>query len=282
MRIRVFVCMIMISTMLASCGSSKSDTGYDELKEQYEELEEDYQVLVEQYEVLKAEMDLLKFSTNTDIGNDIFGGEPVEDVKKETISGVEFLPVYENASITLSDTAIEMLQKSYDDIEAIYEYKKSDVVYDVGTFFGTRDYAYYKPDGKIKYGLTDVIIGEEAIRLGKFLKRALDYDATNDTLVCLEFCIALEEEYTLSASGSYNSIMIGCKAYNYDGDDSSKKTRSFQSSSDDPIRAMWVNKPLPGKVCVVYQFFSMPVNTKEFIVTNNDYVHIGVNVEEWK
>jgi len=288
MRVRLLVCLIMVCTLLTSCGNSKSDAKYEELKAEYKELLEEYEILEQeqknlesQFDQLVTEKEMMQLMLNAQgNGNKVEKFE--EEKKQEAILGVEFYPVYENASIQLSETAKELLQKSYHEIEAIDEYKGQDVVYDVGTFFGSRDWdIYYMPGGKFKYGLTNVIIGEEAIRLQQYTKKAINYDTTNETLVCLEFCIALEEEYTLKANGN-DYIRVRCNTYNNKGDDSSKKTRSFHSDlTADRNYLILINKPVPGKVCVVYQFFSMPVNTKEFIVFNS-FDHIGVKVEEWK
>lgn len=283
MKFRVLLCTCIIGVILTACGNNESNKDYEELLEEYEALEQEHNDLKRQFEQLVTEKEMMQLMLNAQgNGNEV---EIVEEEKKpETIPGVEFFPVYENASISLSDKAKELLQTSYNDIEAIDEY--SDTIYEVGTIFGSRNFSESMLDyyGDFKYAITNVIVGEEALRLQQFAQKQINYDTTNDMLVCFEVCVALDEEYSLSSSNKYKDLCCSLEVFNDNGDNNSKKTRSFHDRSNmlySPDYYVNINKPKAGKVHVIYQFTSIPMETKEFTVFT-EYDYMKVNVEDWK
>lgn len=283
MKIRILLCTCITGVMLTACGSNENNEDYEELLVEYETLEQEHNDLKRQFEQLVIEKEMMQLMLNTQ--GDENTAEIVEEEKKpETIPGVEFFPVYENASISLSDQAKELLQTNYNDIAAIDEY--SDTIYEVGTIFGSRNFSESMLDyyGDFKYAITNVIVGEEALRLQQFAQKQINYDTTNDMLVCFEVCVALDEEYSLSTSTKYRSLGCSLEVFNDNGDDSSKKTRSFHDRSNmlySPDYYVNINKPKAGKVHVIYQFTSIPMETKEFTVFT-EYDYMKVNVEDWK
>lgn len=282
MKIRVLICACIMGVLLTACGSNENNTEYDELLEEYETLEQEHHDLKRQFEQLVTEKEMMQLMLNAQ-GNEDKVEIFEEEKKPDTIPGVDFFPLYESASISLSDQAKELLQTSYNDIEAIDEY--SDTIYEVGTIFGSRDFSdsILGFGGDFKYAITNVIVGEEALRLQQLAERQMNYDTTNNMLVCFEVCVALDEEYSLNSSTKYRKLCCPLEVFNYNGDDSSKKTCSFHYiypiyCSDYYIN---INTPKAGKVHVLYQFASIPMETKEFTVFT-EYDYINVNVEDWK